>query len=452
MNLDPNLNSGAQGAEALQQAAMVSGAYSLQQIVEAIAKALQVTTDQIKIMVGSGKAYPRAIESPELTAKALDALTNPDSKRSIKIIAEIDGKSEPVFWQTGGKVQVEQDGFKSRFDQALKEPTLQQAPITQAQEPVLEQPQLLETPVKVQAHGLSLEDTVDPARIAEEQWDYGGPEPELSSEEMDRRAAIQQSIQQESLPQTLEPKPHEAPEWLKTAMNPVAPVNEVPISSIAPIDFQSPVMAGPPTIEDPQATNLLDPQEFFKQRIESLQTDLNAAKQQLDSVLGQVQLLSQHVTKMTEDPRVQEWANKANNVFMEKTQGLRTKLKTGAISLATNLYDRARQWAIDSPKIDSAIDSLIQRQGKDSKIELGGLTFSNQDGNRSISKDGQPLYSGGFLSDKIATEDIKTVCRIPDRVEKFCKAFDEFHNKNDMKQQQTQQMQAKQAPTMAMSR
>ena len=407
MNLDPHLSSGAQGAEALQQTAMVSGAYSLQQLVEALAKALQVTTDQIKIMVGSRKAWPTKIESPELTAQATDALTNPDSKRSIRIIAEIDGKTEPVFWQVAGKVQVEQEGFKARLDQALKEPALQQTPITQTQKTVLEQPPIEQKEVTVQ--------------------------------------------QIEQPAQTLEPKPHEAPEWLKTAMNPVAPVNEVPISSITPTDFQSPVMAGPPTIEDPQATNLLDPQEFFKQRIESLQTDLNAAKQQLDSVLGQVQLLSQHVTKMTEDPRVQEWANKANNVFMEKTQGLRTKLKTGAISLATNLYDRARQWAIDSPKIDSAIDSLIQRQGKDSKIELGGLTFSNQDGNRSISKDGQALYSGGFLSDKIATEDIKTVCRIPDRAEKFCKAFDEFHGKNDMKQQQAQQLQAKQPPAMSMS-
>ena len=411
MNLDPNLNSGAQGAEALQQAAMVSGAYSLQQIVEAIAKALQVTTDQIKIMVGSRKAWPTKIESPELTEKALDALTNPDSKRSIKIIAEIDGKSEPVFWQTGGKVQVEQDGFKSRFDQALKEPTLEM--------PTIEQPptgieQIVE-PLKMQSTSVPLDSI------------------ELGNTET---------------------KPLETPDWLTAALNPIAPVNEVPAPSVEPIKLESQVMAGPSTIEDPQATNLVDPTEFFKQRVENLQQDLNSAKQQLDSVLGQVQTLTQHVAKLTEDPRVQEWANKANNVFMEKTQGLRTKLKTGAISLATNLYDRARQWAIDSPKIDSAIDSLIERQGKDNKIELGGLTFSNKDGNHSISKadTGQALYSGGFLSDKIATEDIKTVCRIPDRAEKFCKAFDEFHGKNNMKQQQTQQLQAKQPPAMAMSR
>ena len=372
MQLDPHLSSGAAGAEALQQSAVMGGAYTLQQLVEAMARALSVSTDQIKIMVGSRNAYPKTPESPELIAKALDALTNPDSKRAIKIIAQIDGQSEPVFWQTGGKVQVDQDGFKARFDQALKEPTLEMPTL---QKPALEPPPLIQEP---------------------------------------------------TMP-TIEPEPTAAPEWLKTAMD--GALHPTPVLAVEPQ-----VMSGPPTIEDPQATNLMDPTEFFKQRVENLQQDLNSAKQQLDSVLGQVQTLTQHVAKLTEDPRVQEWANKANNVFMEKTQGLRTKLKTGAISLATNLYDRARQWAIDSPKIDAAIDSLIQRQGKDNKIELGGLTFSNQDGNRSISKDGQPLYSGGFLSDKIATEDIKTVCRIPDRAEKFCKAFDEFHKTNDMKQ------------------
>jgi hypothetical protein len=76
-------------------------------------------------------------------------------------------------------------------------------------------------------YGLSLEDTVDPERIAEERWDYGGPDPGLSSEEVDRREAIQQSIQspqqdgRSNLADKIED--HEADPYLKADPNEFEP-------------------------------------------------------------------------------------------------------------------------------------------------------------------------------------------------------------------------------------
>ena len=347
MNLDPHLSSGAQGAEQLHAASVEVSATSMQAIIEALAKALETDPNAIELKVGTRKAWPSSTESPELTAKALDALTNPDSKSSIRIYAEIDGTREEVFRQTKGVVISDDRNLKDNFSQAMEALKLEQ--------PAIDAP-ALESPVMEQATTATMD--AEPV---------------------------------ETFSNSLTP-----PDFLMNRrVDEVAPevTPEIPLTQEPTLD--------PALLEVGDSRNvagLREPQELFGERLESLQTELNSAKQQLNQVLGQVQALTQHVSKLTEDPRVQAWADKAQQTFSKKADGFMTRLKSSALNLASGAWERAQQWAIESPKIDAAIDSLIQRGGADGKLELGGMAFSNVDGQRSISnaETGQTLYAGGL--------------------------------------------------------
>ena len=59
---------------------------------------------------------------------------------------------------------------------------------------------------------------------------------------------------------------------------------------------------------------------------------------------------------------------------------------------------------------------------------------------------------GGFLADKITTQNVVDICRVPQSAERYCKAFDEFHQSKNLTQQQTQAQTQKQPAAPKMTR
>ena len=75
-------------------------------------------------------------------------------------------------------------------------------------------------------------------------------------------------------------------------------------------------------------------------------------------------------------------------------------------------------------------------------------------GNRTISSadTGVVLYSKGLLSDNAKPKDIAEICKVPEKAERYCKAYDKAKDQEQNQQQKQAQTQNQDAPKPSMKR
>jgi hypothetical protein len=431
--LDPSVN--ASGAEEMQTSSMIASLKFMQMLGDALAKSMGNDPNTIELFVGSRKAYPSDNPDHKLASKLQDGLTNPDSKASIRIFAIVDGKREEIFRQTQGVVVKDPNGLKENLGQLLNptpEPKLQA------------EPSIIEPTIK----------TTDPKKVYMDLLQNAIVE--IPEADRDLCSSYEQ------LSEFAEKYPERAAD-IDEVVRVEGKLFGLDEKSLAHVMANSPALSrqdltqsNDPLLSVDRANNvnsLQHPQELFAARIDTLQTELVNIKQQLTQALGQMQLLTTHVTKMAADnPKVQEWATSARQAFEQKSEGLMERLKSSALTLASNAWEGVQKWAIESPKIDDSIDELIERGGVNAggkpisledyggQIQLGSFVFSNLGGNRTISSadTGVVLYSKGLLSDSAKPKDIAEICKVPEKAERYCKAYDKAQDQ-EQKQQQKQE-------------
>jgi transcription elongation factor Elf1 len=196
------------------------------------------------------------------------------------------------------------------------------------------------------------------------------------------------------------------------------------------------------------------PQAMLQLRLDQLQTEVSNMQGQIDTAVSQISLLTDHIGKMSNDSGLTDWAKDAKQVFERKGLDLMGILKTGAMNLTNQMWTAAQRWALDSPKMDMAIDSLLDRGGitnpVGSHIQLGDFVFAcSSDGDRTISDAATKnlLYSQGLLSSNCDTKTVVKICEIPAKAEKYCQVYDK-----KQEQAQTKEQSQEQSPKMAMRR
>ena len=214
-------------------------------------------------------------------------------------------------------------------------------------------------------YGLSLEDTVDPEQILEEQWDYGGPEEELSPEEVDRRAAIQQSIQQAPLSENLgletkavermtgrppETQAQKTERWMLDAIMPKTAVIAAPmVEHIAPIadvaeslslaHHAERTLEMVPTAPSAHTGDVLAVAPFLFE-VATLSSQIEALRDKANSHLADLQEFAGDMRAAAE-PRLQQWAERVEAAVEVKSQTWRERLQNAASSLVDTVKNRA---------------------------------------------------------------------------------------------------------------
>jgi hypothetical protein len=151
--LDPNASKGEQGAEQLQNSAMVAEIEFIKMLAELFSKLTDhnVEMKDITIKYGANKTIWPSDPDVEILAKIKEAMSDPESKLSFRILVEdAQGNKEKLYHQTAGKVVHDPYHMRAQLQDMLVQNILQ-AP-AEAETQVQEETQIQDTSVDHSVH------------------------------------------------------------------------------------------------------------------------------------------------------------------------------------------------------------------------------------------------------------------------------------------------------------